>query len=91
MKRLTLPARYRAANKAQENPYGAVVVALLFLGALLLSARPVFGRTTAQNKQFATIDAYARACPATAKTSLDAVAIYLKKATFNDMEKARSI
>jgi len=62
MKRLTRPARYRAANKAQENPYGTVVVALLFLGALLLSARPVFGRTTAQNKQFATIDAYARAC-----------------------------
>lgn len=91
MKRLTLPARYRAANKAQENPYGAVVVALLFLGAILLSASPVFARSTAQNKPFATIDAYARACPATAKTSLDAVANYLKKATFSDLEKARSI
>lgn len=57
MKRLTLPARYRAANKAQENPYGAVVVTLLFLGAILLSASPVFARSTAQNKPFATIDA----------------------------------
>ncbi|MEY3967714.1 MAG: hypothetical protein RL137_615 [Bacteroidota bacterium] len=91
MKCLSLPARHRAANKAQENPYGAVVVTLLFLGAILLSASPVFARSTAQNKPFATIDAYARACPTAAKTSLDAVANYLKKATFSDLEKARSI
>lgn len=91
MKRLTLPARYRAANKAQENPHGAVVVIILFAAAFLLSASPVFGRSTTQHSQFTTIDAYARACPAAAKTSLDAVATYLKKATFTDIEKARSI
>lgn len=91
MKRLTLPARYRAANKAQENPYGAIVVAFLFLAALLLSAGPVLSRTTTQNNQFSTIDAYARACPASEKTNLDAVATYLKKATFNDLQKARGI
>jgi len=40
MKRLSLPARHRAANKAQENPYGALVVFLLFLAAVLLSSVP---------------------------------------------------
>ncbi|MEY5001908.1 MAG: hypothetical protein RLZZ211_1944 [Bacteroidota bacterium] len=91
MKRLSLPARQRAANKAQENPFGALVVFLLFLAAVLLSARPVYGRSSFDNKHFTTIDAYARACPTHVKTSLDAVAIYLKKATFSDIEKARSI
>ncbi|MCE2865685.1 MAG: hypothetical protein LW804_08790 [Cryomorphaceae bacterium] len=37
---MSLPARHRAANKAQENPYGALVVFLLFLAAVLLSSVP---------------------------------------------------
>ncbi len=91
MKRLSLSARYRAANQAQENPHGAVVVVILFAAAFFLSAGTVFGRSTFDHKPFTTIDAYARACPAAANTSLDAVATYLKKATFTDIEKARSI
>jgi len=86
MKRYSLPARYRAANKAQENPHGVLVVFILFVLVCLLSARSAVAAT-----QFSTIDAYARACPANAKTSLDAVANYLRKSTRTDLEKARSI
>ena len=86
MKHLSLSARYRAANKAQENPHGALVVLILFILVCLLSARSAGAAT-----QFNTIDAYARACPANAKTSLDAVASYLRKSTRTDLEKARSI
>jgi hypothetical protein len=50
MKRLTLPARYRAANKAQENPHGAVVVLVLFLIAVLLSARTASAQWAVMNK-----------------------------------------
>lgn len=86
MKRSALPARYRAANKAQENPHGALVVFILFVLLCLLSTRNVVA-----SQQFTTIDAYARACPANAKSSLEAVATYLRKATRTDLEKARSI
>ncbi len=41
MKRSALPARYRAANKAQENPHGALVVFILFVLLFLLSSRSV--------------------------------------------------
>lgn len=39
MKRLSLSARHRAAHKAQENPYGGVVVMIFFLIAFLLASR----------------------------------------------------
>jgi transglutaminase/protease-like cytokinesis protein 3 len=86
MKRSAPPTRYRAANKAQDNPHGAIVVFFFFLLLCLLSAR-----NARASQQFSTIDAYARACPSNAKTSLDAVATYLRKATRTDLEKARSI
>ncbi len=50
MKRLSLPARHRAANKAQENPYGALVVFLLFLAAVLLSSRTANAQWVVMNK-----------------------------------------
>jgi ABC-type microcin C transport system permease subunit YejE len=50
MKRSPLPARHRAANKAQENPYGALVVFLLFLAAVLLSSRTANAKSAIINK-----------------------------------------
>lgn len=86
MKRLSYSARCQQAHKAQENPYGAVIVFFLFVIVLLLSARTSFA-----SGQFTTIDAYARACPAAAKTNLDVLASYLRKSTRTDLEKSRSI
>jgi transglutaminase/protease-like cytokinesis protein 3 len=43
------------------------------------------------SQPFTTIDAYARSCPANAKTNLDALSTYLRKSTRTDLEKARSI
>ena len=43
------------------------------------------------SQPFITIDAYARSCPANAKTNLDALSTYLRKSTRTDLEKARSI
>ena len=50
MKRLSLPARHRAANKAQENPHGAVVVMIFFLIAFLLAARSANAQCAVMNK-----------------------------------------
>ena len=50
MKRLSLPARHRAANKAQENPHGAVVVMIFFLIAFLLAARSANAQWVVMNK-----------------------------------------
>ena len=50
MKRLSLPARHRAANKAQENPHGAVVVMIFFLIAFLLAARSANAQWAVMNK-----------------------------------------
>jgi hypothetical protein len=50
MKRLSLSARYRAANKAQDNPHGAVVVLILFFLAVLLSARSANAQWAVMNK-----------------------------------------
>ena len=50
MKRLSLPARHRAAHKAQENPHGAVVVMIFFLIAFLLAARSANAQWAVMNK-----------------------------------------
>ena len=50
MKRLSISARYRAANKAQENPPGAVVVMIFFLIAFLLSSRSAHAQWAVMNK-----------------------------------------
>jgi hypothetical protein len=50
MKRLSLSARQRAANKAQDNPHGALVVFLLFLAVVLLSAKTVNAQWSVMNK-----------------------------------------
>lgn len=91
MKRPTLATRYENANKAQENPYGIAVTAVLFLIVVVMSASDAFGRTAQQNATFEIIDAHARACPSSVKTNLDAVAQYLYKAARTDIEKARGI
>ncbi len=92
MKRSTTrQARYQAANKAQENPYGVLVVIILFVFTLFLSAQNVWGGQVYQDPQFKNIDAYARACPPSAQTNLDVLAKYLYKAARTDLEKARAI
>ena len=50
MKCLSLPARHRAANKAQENPHGAVVLMIFFLIAFLLAARSANAQWVVMNK-----------------------------------------
>lgn len=50
MKRLSNSARYRAANKAQENPHGAVVVMIFFLIAFLLASHSAHAQWAVMNK-----------------------------------------